>query len=75
MYEYVGKTTGKRINKNWKFFTKGKLYDQDMKELGVGRGIPEEDFVNKDAKPVAKKEEKAKPVAKKPVSKSKYKKK
>ena len=54
MYEYTGKTTNRRINKSWVFWTNGKLYDEDMVSLGVGRGLPKEDFVSKEKKPVVK---------------------
>ena len=57
MYEYTGKTTGRRINKNWVFFTNGKLYDEDMVKLGVGRGISNTEFISKDKKPVVKEKE------------------
>ena len=76
MYEYTGKTTNRRINKNWVFWTNGKLYEEDMVKLGVGRGLEESDFVSKDKKPVVKKEvpvEEPKAAPKKAVYKPKVK--
>jgi len=56
MKEYIGtKPNPRRINKNWVFFSNGKLYEQSIVDYAIKHGVEATLFVDKDNKIVEEK--------------------
>jgi len=68
MFEYKGtKPNPRRINKNWVFFSNGKLYEQSIVDYAVKHGVDKELFVEQGSKVIKEKTVAKEEVVKEPV--------